>query len=228
MTGGGSGVGRAVALRLADAGWQVAVVGRRPGPLEETAGRAKSGRIRPEPCDVVEVAAVGRLRDRLARDWSGVDAVVAAAGINVVRRGWLEVSAEDVRQLVEVNLLGAFNIIQACLPLMRGREGATVVTVVSDAGLIANAKAGVGYVASKFGLTGLTESLNVELREQGIRATAVCPGDIDTPLLDKRASPPSAEQRARMLQPDDVADCVMLAITLPARAVLEKVVVRPR
>jgi NAD(P)-dependent dehydrogenase (short-subunit alcohol dehydrogenase family) len=228
VTGASSGVGRAVALRLAKAGWRVAGVGRRERELEETASLAAAGQIRPEVCDVADAAAVQRLRARIESDWGAVDAVVAAAGINVHRRSWLDVSTDDARRIIEVNLLGVFYVVQAFLPLMRGRSGATVVTVVSDAGLIANAKAGAGYVASKFGLTGLTESLNVELRGEGIRATAIFPGDIDTPLLDKRAAPPTPAPRALMLQSDDVADCVMLAIELPDRAVLEKLVIRPR
>lgn len=228
VTGAGSGVGRAVAVRLAKAGWQVAGISRREHDLQETAALAPGGRIRSEPCDVADVEAVQRLHARLALDWDGVDAIVAAAGINVGRRGWMDVSVDDARRIIEVNLLGVFHVVHTFLPMMTGREGATVVTIISDAGFMANAKAGVGYVASKFGLSGLTESLNVELREKGIRATAIYPGDINTPLLDKRTHPPSAAQREHMLQADDVADCVMLAIQLPARAVLEKLVVRPR
>jgi NAD(P)-dependent dehydrogenase (short-subunit alcohol dehydrogenase family) len=92
----------------------------------------------------------------------------------------------------------------------------------------ASEKAGAAYVASKFGLAGLTHTINAELRRQGIRATAIFPGDIDTPLLDRRAAPPSAADRAAMLQSADIADGVLFAIDLPHRAVLEKLVVRPR
>jgi NAD(P)-dependent dehydrogenase (short-subunit alcohol dehydrogenase family) len=228
VTGGGSGVGRAVALKLAARGWHVAIVGRTAAALDATASQAPNGNIRREVCDVADLRSVHRVRDHLAADWGALDAVVAAAGINVVRRSWLEVSPADVKAMIDINLIGAFNVVHACLPLMRGRDAATVVTIVSDAGLIANAKAGTGYVASKFGLTGLTESINVELGDQGIRATAIFPGDIDTPMLDMRPSPPSAAQRATMLQADDVAECVLLAIDLPPRAVVEKLVVRPR
>ena len=77
-------------------------------------------------------------------------------------------------------------------------------------------------------MSGLIEAINVELRGEGIRGTAIYPGDIDTPFLDKRPVPPDAKARGAMLQAEDVADCVMLAINLPHRAVLEKLVVRPR
>jgi NAD(P)-dependent dehydrogenase (short-subunit alcohol dehydrogenase family) len=227
VTGGGSGVGRAVAHRLAALGWRVAVAGRRQAPLDETAGQAPDS-IRSYVCDVVDADAVRELKDRLASEWGAVDVLVAAAGINVVRRSWLDVSSEDVKRMLDINLLGAFNVIQAFLPLMDGRPAATVVTIVSDSGLVAHAKAGAGYIASKFGLSGLTESLNGELRNRGVRATAIYPGDIDTTMLDLRPVPPTAAQRAVMLTADDVAECVLLAISLPARAVLEKLVIRPR
>jgi NAD(P)-dependent dehydrogenase (short-subunit alcohol dehydrogenase family) len=228
VTGGGSGIGRAVAVRLGRDGWRVAVLGRQEGPLRETATMIPSADVRVEVCDVGDPDAVDAVGSRLGDAWDGIDAVIAAAGMNIPRRGLRDLSAIDFRRLVEVNLLGAFHIVRTCVPLMRGRERATVVTIVSDAGLIASAKAGAGYVASKFGLTGLTESINAELRGEGIRATAIFPGDTDTALLDQRPVPPAREQRALMLQPDDVTECVLLAINLPHRAVLEKLVVRPR
>ena len=72
-----------------------------------------------------------------------------------------------------------------------------------------------------------TQAINAEERPNGIRACSILPGDIDTPLLDKRPAPPSAEARAKMMQPEDIAECVMLAVNLPARAVIEELLIRP-
>jgi len=102
------------------------------------------------------------------------------------------------------------------------------VNIISDAGRQASPKAGPGYVISKFGMVGLTQAINAEERGNGIRACAILPGDIDTPLLDKRPAPPNAEARTKMLQPEDVADCVLLAVNLPDRAVVEELLIRPR
>ena len=228
VTGGGSGVGRAVALRLAQQGFTVAVLGQQLHTLRETASQAEKGRILPASCDVTDADAVAHVRERLMGVWDGVDVIVNAAGTNVPRRSLAEVSVEDFTRVMQVNFLGAFHVIQAFLPSMRGRERATIVNVVSDAGLVGNAKAGAAYVSSKFAMGGLIESINAELRADGIRGSAIYPGDIDTPFLDKRPVPPDSKARAGMLQTEDVADCVMLAINLPHRAVLEKLVVRPR
>lgn len=163
----------------------------------------------------------------VAASFGHVDAVVAAAGVNTPRRSWGELSAEDYQELLACNLHGAFHCVQAFLPGMKARVAGTFVFVNSEAGRQASAKSGVAYVAAKFGLAGLAQSLNAEERGHGIRACSIFPGDVNTPLLDRRPVPPSAEARARMLQPDDVAECVWLALSLPPRALVEELVVRP-
>ena len=80
---------------------------------------------------------------------------------------------------------------------------------------------------SKFGMAGLNQAINAEERGRGIRACAIFPGDINTPLLDKRPAPPDAAAREKMMQPEDIAECVLLAINLPARAIVEELIVRP-
>jgi NADP-dependent 3-hydroxy acid dehydrogenase YdfG len=135
---------------------------------------------------------------------------------------------DDYRSVIDTNLNGAFYCMRCLLPAMRKKGGGTIVLIVSDAGIIANAKAGAAYVASKFAARGLVQSINAEERQNGIRATSLCPGDINTPILDKRPVPPAPEAREKMLQPEDVAECVMLAINLPSRAVVEELIIRPR
>ncbi|MBI2497083.1 MAG: SDR family oxidoreductase [Opitutae bacterium] len=231
VTGAGSGVGRACALRLSAAGWRVALVGRRPQALLQTiamAGRGSRVRLTSHPCDIAEPAAVAAMAAAVLRRWTRVDALVNAAGTNIPRRLLRELSTEDYHRLVGTNLHGAYHCIQAFLPAMRRARSGTVVNIVSDAGLHANAKAGAAYVASKFALTGLTQSVNLEEGPGGIRACAIFPGDINTPILEFRPVPPPAAARRRMLQPGDVAECVWLALRLPARAVIEQLVVRPR
>jgi NAD(P)-dependent dehydrogenase (short-subunit alcohol dehydrogenase family) len=226
VTGAGSGVGRAVALALAADGWKVVAVGRRPIPLNETAQLAAN--VFPIPCDIGNPAAVESMaRDALKRLGS-IEVLVNAAGTNVPRRSLHELSAADYRQIVDANLNGPYYCVQALLPSMRARKSGTIINIVSDAAKQASAKAGPAYVVSKFGLAGLTQAINAEERANGIRACAVFPGDIDTPLLDRRPSPPTAEARQRMLQPEDVAACVLLAIHLPTRAIVEEILVRPQ
>jgi NAD(P)-dependent dehydrogenase (short-subunit alcohol dehydrogenase family) len=229
VTGAGSGVGRAVALTLAAQNWRVALVGRRPGPLEETSGLAKGAAadLVPFPCDIGDENAVDELARAVLARFGSVEVLVNAAGTNVPRRSLAELSRADYRRILDANLHGAYHCIQAFLPGMRAQKSGTIVNIVSDAAKQASAKAGPAYVISKFGLAGLTQSINSAERANGVRACAVFPGDIDTPLLDQRPNPPPADARKRMLQPGDIARCVLLAIELPQRAIVEEILVRP-
>src|SRR5262245_23784083 len=230
VTGAGSGVGRSTALMLLEGGWGVALVGRREAALRETTEQAADAgeRALVLPCDIGEQAAVEQMAGQVFARFGRVDALVNAAGTNTPARSLAELSAENYHRLIDTNLNGAYYCTQAFLPAMREQGSGTIVNIISEAGLRANAKAGVAYVISKFGMTGLTQSINAEERPNGIRACAIFPGDINTPILDLRPSPPPPEARQRMLQAEDVAQCVLLAISLPPRAVIEELVLKPQ
>jgi NAD(P)-dependent dehydrogenase (short-subunit alcohol dehydrogenase family) len=230
VTGGGSGVGQEVALLLAREGWNVSILGRRPEPLRQTlqlAGDA-GDRMLPLPCDVGDASKVSSAVAETERQFGAITALIAAAGINIPRRSWEELTAADYRAVIDANLHGVFNCVHAVLPGMRSAGRGTIVAIVSDAGMQASPKAGPAYVASKFGLRGLCQSINAEERSRGIRCTGIFPGDINTPILEKRPTPPGPEARSKMLQPEDIAACVLLALNLPDRAVIEELLIRPR
>lgn len=230
VTGAGSGVGQATALRLAQEGWRVALVGRRLEALNDTVARAGqlAAQFLPIPADIRDAAAVERMAERVATELGDVELLVNAAGTNAPRRALEVLSLLDYQDMMDTNLNGAYFCVQAFLPSMRKRASGTIVNIVSDAGKAASPKAGPAYVMSKFGLAGLTQSINAEERGHGVRACAIFPGDIDTPLLDKRPLPPAPEARAQMLRPEDVAACVLLCVNLPAHAIAEEIILRPR
>ena len=224
VTGAGSGVGRAVALRFAAEGWRVALVGRRAEPLAETAARVHADeRMAVVPCDVSVPDAVAAMGAAVLERFGAVDVLVNAAGINVPRRSFAALSLDDWHGVLATNLHGAYYCVRAFLPGMRERRTGTIININSDVGKIARDLAGPAYVSSKFGLMGLTQQINAEERAHGVRACSICPKDVNTPLLDKRPQPPSPEARARMLQPEDIAECVWLAATLPPRALVEEI-----
>ena len=230
ITGAGSGVGQAIALKLAAQGWRVALVGRRAEALAQTVQLAgpRAGQLLVCPCDIGDAAAVEGMSQRVLAEFRDVEVLVNAAGTNAPRRALEILSLEDYHAMMNANLNGAYYCVQAFLPQMRARQSGTIVNIVSDAGKQASPKAGPAYVMSKFGLAGLTQAINAEERGNGVRACAIFPGDIDTPLLDKRPTPPPADARAKMMKAEDIADCALLAIQLPARAILEEMIVRPR
>lgn len=230
VTGAGSGVGQAVVLKLAQQGWRVALLGRRLEALQETVRLAgqNSTNLKPYACDVGNEAAVADTCRRILTELGSVDVLVNSAGTNVPRRSLEELSPADYHAMINANLNGPFYLVQAFLTQMRARGEGTIINIVSDAGKLASPKAGPGYVMSKFGLAGLTQSINAEERGHGIRACAIFPGDIDTPLLNKRPTPPDETARGRMMQAEDIADCVLFCIQLPSRVIVEEMLVRPR
>jgi len=229
VTGGSSGVGRATALRLVKEGWRVAIVGTREDALAETVKMSgKPDQMYACPCDIGDADAVSAMAKRVKEKWGDAELLVAAAGTNVPNRSLAKLSPDDYRKVIDANLNGAYFCVQAFLPAMRQNQRGTIVIVNSLAGLRASELSGPSYVISKFGAAGLVQSINAEENKHGVRATSVFPGDINTPLLDKRPNPPAKELRVNMLQPDDVTDCVMLAVNLPERVVVEELVVRPR
>jgi NAD(P)-dependent dehydrogenase (short-subunit alcohol dehydrogenase family) len=224
VTGAGSGVGRAIALRFAAAGWNVALVGRRVEALAETAAQAASpDHVAAFSCDVSVPDAVAAMGAAVLARFGSVDVLVNSAGINVTRRSFDTLSIDDWHAVLATNLHGAYYCVRAFLPGMRERRTGTIININSDVGKVARDLAGAAYVSSKFGLRGLTQQINAEERDHGVRACSICPRDVNTPLLDKRPQPPTADVRARMLQPEDLAECAWFVASMPSRAIVDEI-----
>ena len=230
VTGGGSGVGQATVLALVNAGWSVVALGRRRSALEETRSLAgaSADRVTVIECDIAQQESVREVGRRIEAEMGTVEVLVNAAGTNAPQRALEVLSDVDYRAMMDTNLNGAYYCVQAFLPGMRNRGSGTIVNIISDAGKQASPKAGPAYVMSKFGLAGLTQAINAEERTRGVRAIGIFPGDINTPLLNRRPVVPDEAARARMMQPEDIAACVLLAVQLPSRAVIEELIIRPR
>ena len=229
VTGAGSGVGQATAVRLLQTGWQVALVGRRETALQETVRLAGNfaAQALVQVCDITQPDAVTTIATQVLEKFGSVQVLVNAAGTNTPDRSLEKLQLTNYQQILDTNLNGAYYCVSAFLPSMRQRQSGTIINIVSVAGKQASPKAGVAYVVSKFGQAGLTQAINAEERSHGIRACSIFPGDINTPILDLRPSPPSAEARQLMLQVEDVAACVLLVIDLPLRATIEEIVITP-
>lgn len=230
ITGAGSGVGRAVALSLAKEDWRIALVGRRESKLIET---AKLAGISSEdhillPANISDFNEVSSIAKKAIARFGEIELLVNSAGTNVPKRRLCEISQADYDRIVRSNLDGTYHVISAFLPHLRARAAGTIINIVSDAALWGMPLAGAAYTISKFGQRGLTQAINAEENQNGIRACAILPGEIDTPLLKLRPNAPSPEQLASMLQAEDVAKCVMLAVNLPQRAVVQELLIRPR
>lgn len=229
VTGAGTGMGRETAILLARSGAKVVVVGRRAEPLEQLRSEieAEGGRAFVEVADVAAAGAAAALIARVESTAGAVDILVNNAGSSssVLNPQWL--AEDEWRAVLDVNLTAVFLLSQAVISGMIARGGGTIITVSSLAALTPNLLGGAAYGAAKAGVRNFMTFLHTTFRGDGIRAVTVLPGEADTPILDNRARPPRAEERANMVQPIDVARAVHLAATLPPRTVLQEVVVAP-
>ena len=177
-------------------------------------------------CDFADRQALYAFIERVKTDFPRIDILINNAG-TILRQPAIEHPDEYWDKIIEVNLNGAYLCTQGALPLMREQGSGTIVNISSMAGKRTSVSAGVAYCASKHGLGSLTRSINLEERRRGIRACEVCPGEVNTAILDTRPYPPSLESRAHMLQPEDVAQAVLFVVTLPERAMVEELHITP-
>jgi NAD(P)-dependent dehydrogenase (short-subunit alcohol dehydrogenase family) len=229
VTGAGSGMGRAIAVSLANAGARVALVGRERAKLEETkreiGDSAEAALV--EPCDVSLRDEVGATVERVLARFGGVDILVCNAGINTPRRSLETLDPADWDRLIATNLTGAFNLVHVVLPSMRARGRGLVIQISSIAGIRASVLGGAAYSASKFGQAALGICLGREERVHGIRSSVIYPGEVNTPILDARPVPVDPQRREAILQPEDIASAVLFLAKLPARAHVPELVITP-
>lgn len=229
ITGASSGFGRGIALACAAEGADLALVARDTERLQAVAdlARAQGSEVVICPANIADqtqvLAAVAHAKVALGQ----IDVLVNDAGMNVTQRSIKDTSLEQWRQLLDVNLTSAFLFTKAVLPDMIARQAGTIINVASRAALHPHLAGGVGYSTSKQGMDALTQVTNEEANPHGVRACLLCPGVGNTPLLDRRPVPPPLEQRAKMLQPEDLGAVVVLIASMPPHVNIELVSMLP-
>ena len=211
ITGGGSGLGRALALEYARAGWRVAVLDRDGASAEAVAGEVEEagGKALAFACDVTDAAAVGDASSAIRRSWRGLDVLVNNAGI-AGSGTVVDTPDEDWRRIMEVNLFGVVAVCRALVPAMIRAGSGHVVNIASAAGFVS--PPGVAaYNVSKAGVISLSETLRVELAPHGVGVSVVCPSFFKTNLLNDFTGSEESRQMAQRLMEksplnaDDVA-----------------------
>jgi NADP-dependent 3-hydroxy acid dehydrogenase YdfG len=228
VTGGGSGMGLAIAQMLLAEGARVAITGRDADKLASAASTLNAGpRLLTVAGDVGDPDQVTRLFAQVVAGLGPVQLLVNNAGTNLKERTMRQLTPARWQQLVRTNLDGAFYCIHAVLPSMLERKDGVVININSVSGKRANPLAGAAYAASKFGMAALGLCLAAEERESGVRVCNIYPGEVDTPILAVRPTPVTAEQRAKILQPADVAAAVKFVATLPPHVSVPELVIKP-
>lgn len=226
VTGAGTGIGEAAALALAREGMTVVLSGRRADKLAEVAARA-GHKAEVAVLDVADKDAVAAVAEGILGRHGRIDVLVSSAGLNVRERNWHNLSTEAWDQVIRVDLDGAFYCAKAVLPAMIAQQDGLIVNISSWAGKHVSVVTGPAYTAAKHAMNAMNESINMEAGIHGVRACAVCPGEVATPILDMRPVPVTAEERARMVQPEDCGEIIAFLARLPAHVCINDLTVSP-
>jgi len=228
VAGGEGGIGLGIAKTLAAEGCKVALADINKEALAD-AVKAVEGEFKcvGRTCDITDREQVSKLFEWLGIEFGPVDILVNSAGVNVGNRMFSNINPDDFDRVMEINTTGTFNCIYAALGVMRRKGSGLIVNIVSLAGKRVMLLAGLPYCVSKFATGALGTFVNLEESANGIKVTNIYPGETNTPIIDKRPSPPPAEKRAMMLQPEDIAACVVTIAKLPPRAVVPELIITP-
>lgn len=217
LTGAGTGIGRACALAFAKEGAQIAIIGRRVGPLHEVAqevGKA-NGQVLPISCDVTEADSVERALAKAEHHFGQLNVIVNNAGAVIIATAERTTDA-DWQNILAVNLTGTFHVSRAALPILRKAGGGSIINIGSVLGLVGRRQR-AAYCAAKAGVAGLTKAMALDHGHEKIRVNCICPAIVETEMAKSsilRTSDPDGERRSRtreipigrMGSPEDIAE----------------------
>lgn len=224
VTGAGRGIGRAIALMLAQSGCRVVLSARTEAQLEEVRREIEraGGVATVVPGDLTQDEALEKLADESRRVYGPVDILINNAGWGR-RAPVINIRAEDLDQTVRLNLRAPILLSKRLLPDMLAKHEGAVINIGSVSGKTGEAN-GAAYSATKFGLIGFTQSLYEEIREHRIKVCVILPGFVDTPLI-----PPTRQlDRSKMIQADDVAQAVHYVLSSPPTSCPVEITLRPQ
>ena len=227
--GAGTGIGASGAELLAGAGARVILSGRRSEPLTEMAAsiQAAGGEAFVEPLDIADGPAVAALGEALIERFGRIDIMLNSAGVNVPNREWANYEATSWDALIDIDIKGALYCMAAVLPQMRRQRDGLIINISSWAGRYDSAIGGVAYTAAKRAMLAMTTNVNLEDGRHGVRACAICPAEVTTPLIDKRAQPVPAAVKERMLKPIDLGEAILFVARMPASVCVNEILISP-
>jgi 3-oxoacyl-[acyl-carrier protein] reductase len=225
VTGASRGIGRAIALALADAGLDVALLARDRKALESLAREVESKGVRALalPCDVTDRDAAKRAVDRAAETFGSLHVLVNNAGV-MGRGAAHDLDLETFDHVLDVNVRAVASMTRFALPhiLRSGPGSRAVIHIASVAGKM-TFPGGAAYCASKHAVLGFTGSVFEDVREHGVKVSAICPGFVATDMVSDRGL-----DMAKMIQPEDVAEAVLFVVSFPGTGCPTEIEIRPQ
>ena len=229
LTGAGSGIGRVTAKMLGELGANVFVVGRRENLLKEAVKEieAAGGKGAYLSADLEDGDSAANVAKEAIKAFGNIQYLVNNAGHSSKVRSMRYVEKDDWQSVFNVNVEGVYRLTQAILPNMIENGGGTVVTISSMAAINPGLMGGVPYSSAKAAVAAMMTAMRQELREHGIRSCTIYPAEVDTPILDNRPLPPDEQARSTMMQPEDIAETILLCMRMPHRTIIQDLIVSP-
>jgi 3-oxoacyl-[acyl-carrier protein] reductase len=223
VTGAGRGIGKAIAMNLAELGARTVLCGRSREALEQTSNiiQNSGGQTSVIECDVTDLHSVESLADRVERTFQRLDILVNNAGIGGAGGPLHQLTPDNWDRVLNTNLRGVYYCIRSLAPLMIKARAGHIINISSLAGKNALPN-GAAYAASKWGLNGLSYSVAEELRVHNIRVSVICPGSVHTDF-----SPHPGKNNEKMLQAGDVAHAVAMIVTQAPQSFASEILLRP-
>lgn len=223
VTGAGRGIGKAIAMNLAELGARTVLCGRSREALEQTSNiiQNSGGQTSVIECDVTDLHSVESLADRVERTFQRLDILVNNAGIGGAGGPLHQLTPDNWDRVLNTNLRGVYYCIRSLAPLMIKARAGHIINISSLAGKNALPN-GAAYAASKWGLNGLSYSVAEELRAHNIRVSVICPGSVHTDF-----SPHPGKNNEKMLQAGDVAHAVAMIVTQAPQSFASEILLRP-
>jgi len=229
VTGAGGGVGQATARMFAAGGANLVLNDRNEDRIAPFAREitTQDNKVIISAGDLRDPATAERTAQIVDAQLGRLDILVNCAGFNVANRRWGDVTPQAVDSVIETNLSAAFYCVTAAMPMMRRQGAGLLIHIASTDGIRMGTTGGPAYSASKHGLVAMSHSVNLEEAVNGLRSCVICPGGIDTPFLEHRANPPSAERREVLLRPSDVAEAIRYVASTPTSVRIDQITITP-
>ena len=226
ITGAGSGIGQNAAVTLSKLGMKVILSGRNVKNLQETALKCENNPII-KKLDIADKNQVKSVAHEIKMEFMHIDILINCAGINIENRDWDNINENEWDDVFQTNINGLFYCCKSAIPMMKERQDGLIINISSWSGNHVSLLSGVSYTSSKHALNAMTETINMKYCNLGIRACALCPGEVSTAILDKRPKKLSKEQKDKMLQPDDLGETIAFICQMPKHVCINELTISP-
>ena len=226
ITGAGSGIGQNAAIKLSELGMKVILSGRNTKNLKDTSLKCRHNNII-KTLDVSDKQSVKEIVNEIKKEVKFIDVLVNCAGINIESRDWDNVNEDEWDNVIQTNLNGLFYCCKSVIPIMKQKMDGLIINVSSWSGNHVSLLSGVSYTSSKHALNAMNETINMKYCNYGIRACALCPGEVSTAILDKRPKKLTIEQKNKMLQPDDLGETISFLCQMPKHVCINELTISP-